>query len=125
MKPTGPESLTENLAEFLRNGDVDSVMRLYEPDAVFADTNGATRGTDHIRAAHQAFVDEGLELNLVESYVLETESVALVHWAWTVARQDGSTIEGVSAEVLRKQSDGSWKFIIDNSDGAALVGTPR
>lgn len=31
-------------------------------------------------------------------------------------------MEGAGAEVLRRQADGSWKFVIDNSDGAAMVG---
>ena len=65
---------------------------------------------------------DGLVLTLRESAVFEADNIALVQWAWTVTQRDGSSMEGASAEVLRKQSDGSWKFLIDNSDGAALIG---
>jgi hypothetical protein len=34
---------------------------------------------------------------------------------------DGREAEGTTAEVLRRQSDGSWKFIIGNPDGPALI----
>ena len=67
-------------------------------------------------------MQSGLTLTLKESVVFEADDIALVHWSWSVGRRDGSSAEGVSAEVLRRQADGTWKFIIDNSDGSALVG---
>ena len=88
----------------------------------FAHFDGVARGPVEIRSAHQGFLDSGLTLSLKESLAFEADDIALVHWSWTVVDGDGSTAEGVSAEVLRRQSDGSWKFIIDNSDGSALVG---
>ncbi|MGB5732783.1 MAG: nuclear transport factor 2 family protein, partial [Acidimicrobiia bacterium] len=103
-------------------GDVEELRDLYEPGAVFADYDGIVEGWDAIRAVHQGFIAAGLELNLADSIVLEAGNIALVHWTWSVQHSDGSTVEGASAEVLRRQTDGSWKFIIDNSDGAALVG---
>lgn len=29
---------------------------------------------------------------------------------------------GATAEVVRRQADGSWKYVIDNPDGSALLG---
>lgn len=119
---TKPEAVTEMLVTFLNDGDLDSIVGLYESGAVFADYEGVAKGTTEIRAAHQAFLNEALTLTLKESLTLEADDIALVHWSWTVARGDGSTSDGVSAEVLRRQPDGQWKFIIDNSDGAGLIG---
>jgi hypothetical protein len=34
---------------------------------------------------------------------------------------DGRVAEGATAEVLRSQPDGTWKFVIDNPDGPALI----
>jgi ketosteroid isomerase-like protein len=79
-------------------------------------------GLAAIRSVHQAFVDAGLRLKLNDSVVFEVGDLALVHWSWTVIRRDGSTTDGASAEVLRRHADGSWHFIIDNSDGSALIG---
>lgn len=119
---SGPEQVTRRLVTLLNAGDLDAIVALYEGAAVFADYDGVARGPDAIRAAHKAFLDDGLELTLRDSVVFEADDIALVHWSWAVARRDGSTSDGVSAEVLRRQSDGTWKFIIDNSDGAALLG---
>jgi ketosteroid isomerase-like protein len=97
-------------------------LGLYEKDAVFADFEGTARGLTDIQSAHQRFLDSGLTLTLKDSVVVEADDIALVHWSWTVGNRDGTSSEGVSAEVLRRQAHGSWKFIIDNSDGSALVG---
>lgn len=122
MDSSKPELVSESLVEFLNAGDVDAVMGLYEEGAVFVDLDGAVTGLDDIRSAHQAFRDSGLTLTLNDVAVFEADNIALVHWSWTVRRRDGFSAEGVSAEVLRRQADGSWRFIIDNSDGSAMVG---
>jgi len=120
-----PELVSKQLEAFLDVGDIDGLLGLYEKDAVFADLDGAVTGLNDIRSAHQRFLDSGLTLTLNDSVVFEADDIALVHWSWTVGKGDGSSMEGVSAEVLRRQPDGSWKFIIDNSDGSALVGLPK
>lgn len=117
-----PETATKKLVAYLNDGDIDGILSLYETSAVFADYDGVARGPDEIRTAHQAFLDSALTLTLKESLAFEADNLALVHWSWSVAHVDGSTMDGVSAEVLRRQADGQWKFVIDNSDGAALVG---
>ncbi len=110
------------LVGLLGRSDVDGAMALYEPNAVFAEADAAYEGHAEIRSAHERFVEAGIELTLHESTTLRSGDIALVHWSWTVRHRDGSQSEGVSAEVLRRQADGTWRFLIDNSDGAALVG---
>ena len=118
----GPEKVSERLVSLLNAGDIDAVVALYEDDAVFADLGGAVRGRDAVRVAHKEFAESGYVLALDHPAVFEAGDIALVHWSWTVTRPDGSLIEGVSAEVLRRQPDGQWKYVIDNSDGSAVLG---
>jgi ketosteroid isomerase-like protein len=118
----GPEQVSRRLVAHLNAGEIDSVVALYEENAFFADLGGAVRGLEDIRSAHCNFAASGNVLELNTSAVFVAGDIALVHWSWTVTRPDGSTIEGVSAEVLRRQRDGQWKYVIDNSDGSAMVG---
>jgi ketosteroid isomerase-like protein len=122
MDRSGPEAVSKLLEECLNEGNVAGLEGLYEPGAIFADFGGAIVGWPEISAAHQRFLDEGLSLILNDSVVLQTEDIALVHWSWTVTQPDGTTIDGTSAEVLRRQTDRTWKFVIDNSDGSTLLG---
>jgi len=118
---SGPERVSRALAASLNAGDIDGVVGLYENNAVFVDYDAIATGLPAIRSAHQQFFDAGLQLALNDSVVFEADTIALVHWAWTVTARDGSSRHGISAEVLRRQADGSWKFIVDNSDGSAML----
>ena len=125
MDAQRPEDVSRELVTMLRRGDVDAVMDLYEPDALFADVDAVYVGSAEIRTAHERFVEAGLELTLRESATLRVGELALVHWSWSVSDGAGTTVEGSSAEVLRRQPDGSWKFVIDNSDGPEVIGLVR
>jgi len=123
MDACQPEQTSELLVALLSRGDVGGIADLYEDDAIFADFDATVSGLNDILQAHQRFCDAGRTLILSNSVVFEVDDIALVHWSWTVRDADGSSRNGISAEVLRRQPDGRWKFIIDNSDGIALVGT--
>lgn len=118
----GPADLSQRLFEFLEAGDLDRAVDLYEPDAVFIDQDRRYAGREAIRGAHERFLGEGIRVHLHESAVFEAGDLALVHWSWTATDGDSWSIDGTSAEVLRRQPDGTWKFIIDNSDGPAVIG---
>ncbi|HZX22990.1 MAG TPA: nuclear transport factor 2 family protein [Woeseiaceae bacterium] len=103
-------------------GDLEGLMELYEPDAVFTNARGAHAGSVAIRNVLQGYLDTGASIRMNESVAFEAGDLALVHWSWTMAFPDGRTAEGATAEVLRKSTDGTWKFVIDNPDGPALIG---
>ena len=96
-------------------------MDLYEHDAVFTNKRGAHVGSMAIRNVLQGYLDTGASIGMNDSVVSEAGDLALVHWSWTMLFPDGRTAEGPTAEVLRKQDDGSWEFIIDNPEGPALL----
>lgn len=121
---SGPESNSRKLVSLLEKGAVDEAALLYEEEALFIELDGVARGRSEISAAHQRFIDVGLRLRLVDSVTYLMDDLALVHWSWIVESGSGETMKGVSAEVLRQQPDGSWLFVIDNSDGAAMLGRP-
>ena len=53
--------------------------------------------------------------------VLQASDLALVitEWSFSGTGSDGNAVKktGKSADVLRKQSDGSWRLVIDNPWG--------
>ena len=101
--------------------DLDGLMDLYEDGAVFTNADGAHEGPDAIRSVLAWIPRHGASIVMNESVAFEAGDLALVHWAWTMKFPDERVAEGATAEVLRRQSDGSWKFIIDNPDGPTLI----
>lgn len=122
MGASRPDEASRLFEERFASSDLDGLMDLYEDGAVFTNAQGAHEGSDAIREVLAGYLSTGASIAMDDSVSFEAGELALVHWAWTMTFPDGRVAEGATAEVLRRQSDGSWKFIIDNPDGPALIG---
>src|SRR5688572_3944876 len=116
-KPFGAPAVRDMHATFesLFNArDVDGLVALYEPDAILnASPEAPATGKDSIRAAIQAFLAIGDTIRITTRSVFEAEGIALTHGDWTL--KGGTTeLTGKTAEVLRRQPDGRWLYVIDN-----------
>ena len=97
-------------------------MTLYEPDAAFAAQPGnLAHGLHGVRESLAAFIAMKGTLDLDVTRVLEAGGLALVagKWSFRGTTPDGKavTLAGHNADVLRRQADGSWRFVIDNPWG--------
>jgi ketosteroid isomerase-like protein len=74
-----------------------------------------------VREALGGFVAMKGKLDLKVTRVLEVGDLALVigTWSFTGTGPDGKpvTLAAKNADVLRRQADGSWRFVIDNPWG--------
>jgi ketosteroid isomerase-like protein len=101
-----PEDLVRLFVEFANAGDVESLVGLYEEDAVLAVGPPVAGGREAIRAFYSDLLARKSEFPEVEpSSIIQNGDLAL-----TV------TITGqgrCSVEVARRQSDGTWRWLID------------
>jgi uncharacterized protein (TIGR02246 family) len=99
-------------------GDIDSLVGLYESKAVLVVNGQPVTGLPSIRAAYQRFVADRPRMTLkTRSVVMFDDSLAVLHGAWIIEAalgEGGTTRHGLSTEVVRRQADGSWRFVIDN-----------
>ena len=101
-------------------GDLDALVSLYEPNALLIPAPGQlARGKHEIRSALEAFLAGRPTINIQPVACFETpEGIALTHGKWTIrgTGPDAQPFEmsGASAEVLRRQADGRWLYILDN-----------
>jgi ketosteroid isomerase-like protein len=102
-----PEELERLFVERVNAGDVEGLVALYEPDAVMATEAGSVAvGLEAIRRMFEEFVASGVELTLGD----QQPTLSLGDLALTSTRLgDG----GVTAEVARRQPDGTWRWVID------------
>lgn len=120
-----PEELAALFAERVASRDIDALVALYEPDAVLQPEPGVVLvGQDQIRANLVRFL--GLEPAFGYSSapdVLMSGDIALVSNAWSMrgSTPDGAVVahSGTSADVFRRQQDGSWRILIDQPRGDA------
>ena len=115
-----PGDLHEAVETAVNNRNVDALVALYEQDAWLFGPAGPVQGTEAIRAAWTEMLNMSGQSRLVTQYVIEQGDVALLSNRWTsVVGED--EISATSAEVARRQSDGTWKYLIDNPDSAGVL----
>jgi len=117
-----PSAVIRRFAVCLNEGDVDAALELYDKDAVFAAEPGqVVRGKTEIRQAIEGFAAMKPTLTGEIVKVLETTDHAVVFNSWTLkgTSPDGSPIEmgATSADVLRRDSEGQWRVLIDDPWG--------
>ncbi len=118
-----PEEVLNSIVEGINGGDIDSSMTLYEPMACFASQPGQlAKSPDGIRESLRGFIDMKGKLDLKVKRVLKASDLALVtsEWSFSGTGPDGKRVDITgkkSADVLRQQPDGTWRFVIDNPWG--------
>jgi len=125
MPAPTPQNVQSQWAQAFNAGDLEGLMALYAPDACFVPQPGQpVQGHSAIREALQSFLSLGAKIELEADYVLECKDVALLRGRWhlTGKTPDGQALDmrGRSSEVVRRQGDGGWVYIIDHPYGADL-----
>jgi ketosteroid isomerase-like protein len=119
-----PEQVLASIVAGINSGDVDSLIGLYESEAAFAVEPGKLApGLGGVREALTGFVSMNGTLDLKVTRVLEVDDLALVVGVWSFdgTGPDGEPVhlEADNADVLRRQADGTWRFVIDNPWGTS------
>jgi ketosteroid isomerase-like protein len=117
-----PEQVLAAIVKGINSGDLESLMPLYESAAAFASEPGTlAHGASGVREALNGFIAMNGKLDLKVTRVLEVGDLALVAGTWSFdgTGPDGEPVhlEARNADVLRRQPDGTWRFVIDNPWG--------
>lgn len=124
LSPASPEDVIRHFERLLGERDVDGLLALYEPDAAFQTQAGVVCGHDAIRAALTELVTLEPTITGEIQKVLEADGTALLinRWVLDGTAPDGSAVQlrGASADVMRRQPDGSWRVLVDDPWGAAV-----
>jgi uncharacterized protein (TIGR02246 family) len=122
MSTATPEQVLESIVTGINSGNLESLLPLYESEATFASEPGSlAHGAPGISHALTGFISMKGRLDLDVTRVLEVDDLALVTGVWTFdgTGPDGEPVRlaAKNADVLRRQSDGTWRFVIDNPWG--------
>ena len=117
-----PEDCDRLIGEAITAGDLDAAVALYEPGATFVPEPGSdgVSGQEAIRKVlAENFIALGGQLEVRVKKVIQAGDLAMTHAEWTLTGgkdASGNPVElaGQSTEVVRRQSDGSWRFVIDH-----------
>lgn len=117
--PRTPEDCDRLFGEYATAGDLDGLVSLYEPDACLTGPDGSTAvGHEAIRAALAGFAGGAIAMHMNVVKVVRGGDVAVLtnDWRATGKADDGTPLEihGRAIEVVRRQPDGTWRFLVDD-----------
>jgi uncharacterized protein (TIGR02246 family) len=118
--PKTPEAVDELFAEYMNAGNLDGLISLYEPKGVLVGQDGTPLvGPAAIRHFFETLGEAKMQIKMkVTKVVRGGDDVAVLYndWAGTLTGPDGEETEmtGKAIEIVRRQADGSWRFIIDD-----------
>ena len=108
-----PQELDALIQQAFNQGDLDAVMALYEPGAVFSNQQGELRsGLDAIRQEMAPFTAMKPDIKIEVTKVITADDIAVMYSYWSMTTP--SQRSGRAVEVARRQQDGNWLFVIDD-----------
>jgi uncharacterized protein (TIGR02246 family) len=123
MAAKTPEECDALFERYLNAGDLEALVDLYEPGATLLPNPGESAvGHAAIREALSAFVAVKAHIRLHVGQVTRAgDDLAMLYGDWSghFTDPDGARVEiaGQSVEVVRRQPDGTWRFVLDDPYG--------
>ena len=122
-----PEQAVRLMDEAFNRGDVEAVLSFYEDAAVVVTEPGKmARGQSELRAFLQSIMRPEISARQIKTYTIEADGVALFlsRWILITKNSEGESVgsQHTATTVFRKNNDGTWKALIDNSFGPAVLG---
>ena len=114
------------------SGRVENLLALYDPSArvvqasqttatALADGEALATGPEAVRTELARLLQLGGQMESTAQYAIEAGDVALVGAAWTLRTHDSNgeplVLTGCSAEIVRRQPDGTWRYLVDHPFG--------
>ena len=126
MAASTPDQMHRLFEDRFNAGDLDGLMELYEPDAaLIAQPGSVAHGSEQMRAALQGFLALKARITLNTKLVVTVGDLAYLSNSWSLSGTgpDGNPVVlgATTAEVARRQADGSWRYAIDNAWGDQAV----
>ena len=118
MPAQTPEQCFALFAAKFNSGNLEGLLALYEPGACLVQQNGPpARGTAVLRQRLAAFVAiHPVYTSQVARVIDADDNLAMLYSEWTLTA-NATTLSGKAIQIVRRQSDGTWKIVVDDPFG--------
>ncbi len=127
-----PDDASRILVTAIEAGDIETIVALYEPDAIlFSKSGRAMQGADAIRQDNLGLI--ALKPTFTIDFITATVSAdgqlatnrmkAELAWTDKEGKEKRGSVD--TLEVLRRQADGSWRYVIDDPYGSMRANLER
>lgn len=114
---TRPEDTHLQLAKSFYKKDLDRAYKLYAKNALFIAADGtAVSAEQDIKSELAIFAEVAASMKTIDRSIYITGASALVTLVWS-ADIDGEEKIFTATEIMQRESDGRWLYLIDNPYG--------
>jgi ketosteroid isomerase-like protein len=111
MPAKSPEEICRLFQQYMAEGDIDSVLSVYDPEAVFLNQSGEVKkGEEELRHELADFAASKAVFNFDIKQVIQSGDIALMHTKWKISSPQQMSVYAI--EVARRQPDGTWRWLI-------------
>lgn len=115
-----PAEFNEAWARAFNSRDIVNIMQFYEQDALLAMGSDVARGKASITQALTELMGIPGTLEGKNNFYLVHGDLALLRADWRLFDPNGQVMmSGSSAEIIRRQPDGRWLYVIDHASGSS------
>jgi uncharacterized protein (TIGR02246 family) len=111
MPARSPEEICRLFQQYMAAGDLESLLSIYDPEAVFLNQSGETRkGRQGLKQELAPLAAAKAIFNFDIKQVIQSGDIVLMHTQWTVSSPEPMSVYAI--EVARRQPDGTWCWLI-------------
>jgi ketosteroid isomerase-like protein len=110
MSAKSPEEICHLFKQYMAEGDLDSVLSVYDPEAVFLNRGGEVKKGEALRQELASFAAVKATFDFNIKQVIQSGDIALMHTEWKVSSPEPMSVYAI--EVARRQPDGTWRWLI-------------
>jgi ketosteroid isomerase-like protein len=110
MSAKSPEEICHLFKQYAAEGDLDSALSLYDPEAVFLNRSGEVKKGEGLRQELAPLVAAKAIFDFNIRQVIQSGDIAVMHTEWKVSSPE--PMSEYAIEVARRQPDGTWRWLI-------------
>ena len=111
MPASSPEEICRLFQQYMAEGSIDSVLSVYDPEAVFLNQSGQVKkGGEALRQELTPLAAMKARFDFDIKQVVRSGNIALMHTEWKVSSPEPMSVYAI--EVARRHSDGTWRWLI-------------
>lgn len=115
MPATDPTEMHDLFSAAVNAKDTEALLALYEPTGTAVHLDGTTRtGEQALRAMIEDLLKTIEHIDGKTRKVIVTDDIALTSATWHAKLSTDEEASGTTAEVARRQPDGTWRWVIDD-----------
>lgn len=117
--PERAQDVHATLAAAYNTGDVSTIMKMYDVTGIIVpEPEKPVSGKEKFETAIKAILSIKGIMEIKTVYCLQTGNIAVGRSEWNITEGNEVKISAKGIEVMKQQTDGTWKIIVDHAFGA-------